>query len=397
MENQTERHEYSQDERRILEILATFENELNYKLQEEKRELKSIKYYEEAELKNIKFKNIFITIQKNENGNLSYHIYDKDGKEIITIGTDGKIKTIPGLEDYFKDSHFNIENEMKINDKEPGRLRGISEKMDKEEMQNELREQKENENQANLGIEESIIEQGNELGLNPIRKITDTTLSEKIPEIFEPGKDNYIGFSKEENKYAIATEKNGRMNRNEHIEQAIPTMKTILSIDEKGEKIERKVPHALMKTDKSNKEIALIIDEYGYIDIETVDVMPNAERIARRVRTDGEDSTGEQSYSSRREENVGGTEYNRKIARNVKNIENAQQEAGVNDNDITEDDYIPGTKKTWGELMNETGESLTKLVERYNEEMAKENSTSEDTVKRIEEDYGMLKTHGRIK
>ena len=184
MGNQTERHEYSQDERRILEILATFENELNYKLQEEKRELKSIKYYEEAELKNIKFKNIFITIQKNENGNLSYHIYDKDGKEIITIGTDGKIKTIPGLEDYFKDSHFNIENEMKINDKEPGRLRGISEKMDKEEMQNELREQKENENQANLGIEESIIEQGNELGLNPIRKITDTTLSEKIPEIF---------------------------------------------------------------------------------------------------------------------------------------------------------------------------------------------------------------------
>ena len=57
---------------------------------------------------------------------------------------------------------------------------------------------------------------------------------------------------------------------------------------------------------------------------------------------------------------------------------------------ITEEDYIPNTQKTWGELVDETGESLVKLVERYNREMQKPDAEPKKVVETIEADYGAI-------
>ena len=65
---------------------------------------------------------------------------------------------------------------------------------------------------------------------------------------------------------------------------------------------------------------------------------------------------------------------------------------------ITEEDYIPNTQMTWKELMEETGEALPQLVERYNRDMAKaEQSDSKSVVQSIIDDYEAVshepKTH----
>ena len=44
--------------------------------------------------------------------------------------------------------------------------------------------------------------------------------------------------------------------------------------------------------------------------------------------------------------------------------------------------------------MEETGESLPKLIERYNREMGKQDAKSEDVVETIENDYGNI-SHDR--
>ena len=69
----------------------------------------------------------------------------------------------------------------------------------------------------------------------------------------------------------------------------------------------------------------------------------------------------------------------------------AQKEADVTvDYNITPDDYIPNTETTWGKLMEETGESLPKLIKRYNGEISKEGADSKKVVEIIEYDYGIV-------
>ena len=56
-------------------------------------------------------------------------------------------------------------------------------------------------------------------------------------------------------------------------------------------------------------------------------------------------------------------------------------------NQISETDYIPNTDTTWKELMEETGESLPDLINRYNDDMSNEESQkSEDWIKKVKED-----------
>ena len=62
------------------------------------------------------------------------------------------------------------------------------------------------------------------------------------------------------------------------------------------------------------------------------------------------------------------------------------------ENQISEEDYIPNTEMTWKNLMEETGESLPTLIERYNRDMAKaEGQTdSKSVVQNIIDDYQMV-------
>ena len=43
------------------------------------------------------------------------------------------------------------------------------------------------------------------------------------------------------------------------------------------------------------------------------------------------------------------------------------EDVNIRQYDITEKDYIPNTKTTWGELMEETGEPIETLITRYKE------------------------------
>ena len=143
-----------------------------------------------------------------------------------------------------------------------------------------------------------------------------------------------------------------------------------------------------------NKEIAVTEEEgdnfYKKVEIETVDVLPCQERIARQVREDEQEMEEEETLVLRREFETQGKQYKHDIAHQVEEIEQAQRDENETvDYDITPDDYIPNTEMTWGELMESTGDSLPKLIERYNRDMkGKSPEESEKVVEEIEADYG---------
>ena len=65
-----------------------------------------------------------------------------------------------------------------------------------------------------------------------------------------------------------------------------------MSIEEKGKTVEKKVPHALMKTNNPKKEMSITIGQYGYIEAGTVDRLPCDRRIEMQVQETGETSAG---------------------------------------------------------------------------------------------------------
>ena len=239
-------------------------------------------------------------------------------------------------------------------------------------------------------IKKDLEEQGEDLEISNYRKIKDKNVAERMPQVFGNSEENGIAYSNKLNRFVMLTKVNGKFKINDNVEPAQTAWKTIISIDENGESIEKRVPHALMETSNDKQEIAITYGPYGEIDIETVEVLPCDERIARGVRMQGEDATQEESYQIRNEFETEGTEYSHELAHQVNEVENAQRDSGQVDMNITEEDYIPNTQKTWGELVDETGESLVKLVERYNREMQKPDAESKKVVEIIEADYGAI-------
>lgn len=407
-ENKTEQYTFGADEKETLQAIATVEASVGQHIQEKnQRELVSTKYYSEFVIntKNgpVTLNNVFITAERNKEGELSYHfrwvIKDKNGEQSIeenlAIDENGEIYVSKGLKDYLGDVQIDIEELMAENDDvKKGRLKGVSEKAEPEEMKKPLKgttksKEGEEQDEETEEIEEDLEEQGEDLRISKYRKIKDTHLDERMPDVFGNGAENGVAFSNKLNRFVIISKVNGKYQINENVEPARMTWKSIISIDPNGESVERKVPHALMKTNRSDKEIAVTIGQYGEVDIETVDVLPCQERIAREVRSDGEGADKQESLEIRNEFKQEGKEYKHDIAHQVQDIEQAQKDANQTvDYDITPDDYIPNTEITWGELMEDTGESLPKLIERYNREMANEGADSKDVVNTIEQDYG---------
>jgi len=128
-----------------------------------------------------------------------------------------------------------------------------------------------------------------------------------MPEAFENTTENGVAFSNKLNRFVIISKINGRYQINEKIEPARITWKTIISIDADGNKIEKKVPHSLMRLpDNPEKEIAVTLDQYGDPDIETVKVLSGQQRVARAVRTENEDQIEEENRETTRDiENEG--------------------------------------------------------------------------------------------
>ena len=401
--NKTQQYTFEEDEKETLEILASFENEFEAKMQEKNIELEEVKFYEKFVIKAGEIPGVFITKEKDIKGNVSYHVYYQSPEnEILLIDNKGNVQINSEWREVIGD--IDLEKEISKNDIQLDTLKGISKKeADSQEIKKYLKnieddeEPEEEIDEKNQSIEEDLKEQGEDLKISKYKKVKDNYINQRMPEVFENGTENGIAFSNKLNRFVIISKVNGQYQLNKNIEPAQITWKTIISIDENGKKVERKVPHSLMRvTNNQEKEIAVTLDEYGDVDIESVNVLPCQERVARAVRTEGEGLEGEESLEIRNEFNSKGKQYPHDIAHNVQEIEQAQRDENKTvDYDITEDDYIPNTETTWRELIQETGESLPKLIERYNREMSKAGTESKDVVKTIEDDYGNIKHEHR--
>lgn len=405
-ENRSLQYTYGPDEKEILEKLAIVEASVGEYINTKQRELVATKYFEEFIVNNkngepITLRNVFITAEKNEEGKISYHFRwiaenekgEKSIEEKIIVDEEGKVFAIEGLKGQL--GEIDLEELMQDNEKVPGRLRGISENdtqnmVEKTKNEQEGNEEAEKESQE---INQDLNAQGQDLQLVNISKIKDTTLTQKMPEIFDKSNQLAYAYSNTLHKFVIIEKEEEHWKIKDNIKPAKSTWKTVISIGENGDKIEKKVPTALMKTNRSDREIALTIGQYGKIELETVEVLPCQARIARGIRQEGEGLEGQESKQVRDDFKEGGKEYAHNLAHQVERIEDTQKEnEEAVTNPITETDYIPKTDTTWGDLMQETGESLPKLVERYNNELAKSDGKEEpqSIIQRIIEDYRMV-------
>lgn len=429
-ENKSVQYTFGPEEKETLQKIATVEVSVGQHLQNQ-RELAATRYYSEFVINTKKgpvtLNNVFITAERDQDGKMSYHFRwireNKKGEQTIEenmiVDENGKVYTAEGLKDYLGDAEIDIKDLFAENDIEKGRLKGISEKAEHEEILkskgNERQKGKEQEGQGEQGdetkeIEEDLREQGQDLELINVRKIKDLHVAERMPEVFGDSDEHAQAYSRKLGKFVMLEKKDGQVNGennhkgqwqlNDKVEPAQTTCKTIISIDENGEKIERKVPYALMKTNRSDKEIAVTMGQYGERNIETVDVLPCQERIARGVREENEGLEKEETASIRRDFQTQGKDYTHNLAHQVKEVEKLQKETNqVECNQITESNYIPNTDTTWGELMEETGESLPKLVERFNKDMEQSGGKGEpkSIIQRIIDDYKMFSHEHTIK
>ena len=405
--NKTEQYTFAPEEKEILQKLNVVEASVNAQNIQEKnqRELIATKYYSEfvinTEKGPITLKNVFITAEQDQNGKTSYHFRwineNEKGEQIIeeclSIDGDGKVHTEGDLAKYLGEE-LDIEELMKSNDLEIGRLKGVSEKISKVEKD----EQTNDKGDESQEIDQDLKEQGQDLGLINVREIKDIqNIKERMPEAFGNSDEHAQGYSQTLGKFVMIEKvqdgEKSKWQLNEKVEPSQPTRRKIISIDEKGENIEKEVPYALMKTNRSDKEIAVTYGQYGTVNIQTVDVLPCQERVARQVREQGEDGNGQEDAEIRREFKAGGKEYTHDLAHQVEEIEEMKEDVNQKPVDqISEDDYIPNTDTTWKELMEETGESLPTLIERYDRDMTKggEKADSKSVVQNIIDDYDMI-------
>ena len=328
-------------------------------------ELIETRFYSEFEIETsvgtVPLKNVFITIERNKEGDIQYHFNwlkrDKeDGtlylEQEFVLNQDGTldIKDIDdiekgSLEDLLKLAHIDVESLIERNDKEKGRLAAVAkeETGDKKAEKDGAKEEKgktenESEDKEQEEAEEDLKEQGQDLKLSKFRKIKDKNLQERMPETFSKNADYAIAYSSTLGSFVVLeareeSDPSGKTRRswkvNENIKTTGTNYRSIISVSENGDKVERKVPRALLKTNRSDKEIAITMEakDYGDLNIETVDVMPCQERVARQVRADGEGAEKQEKFHTKQEFENGGKTREHEIAHGTQKIEKDMEEA----------------------------------------------------------------------
>ena len=410
MKNKEQEASLGIEEEEILNKMDIVEASVRQKIQEmDQRELEVTKFYSEFVIstKNgpVTLKNVYITQEKDQTGNISYHFRwinerkngNKTIDEHIVIDENRGSYASEELKDYIDGLKINMNGLMKENgDNERTRLIAKSEKLKKEEMEKIVKEnnnnmQKEEKNEEKIGKD---IGGDENLQIDYYRQIKDDNLDEQIKKDFSGYEEKGIAYSKTKNAFIMVGKKDGKFQMVDGFEPAQPTFRTVMSIDEKGEKVEKKVPHALMKTSNSQKEMSITIGQYGYIETGTVDRLPCNERVEMQVREEGETEIDRTSPQLRRAIRTQGTEavhnwvheheeqnknMNAKDSRNedlVDEIENG----GKHLDDNKENDYIPGTNKTWRQFANECGYRGEGSIEHAQEifEKERENPKNED-------------------
>lgn len=413
------------------EIDLNFEKKLNdvsesvkQTIQENDKKLIETRYYKEFVLNTkqgqLVLNDVFITLERNKEGDMEYHFrWAKENEqgemtieEKMMADKDGNVYSIEALRGYFESTTLDMDTVLSKNDKERGRLRAIAEEKEENKKGKKEEEAKEpqNEEQEEKKAKEDLKKDDKDIEISKFRKIKDNHLQERMPNVFDNNSEYAIAYSTTLGSFVVLEAKegideNGKLSKqwkvNENVQTAGANYRSIISISENGDKVERKVPYALLRTNRADKEIAITLEaqNYGELDIETVDVMPCQERVSRQVRTQGDGIEKQETLETRREFEKSGTQdgVNKKaheIAHGFESAEEDQKEDGeaVDPSVIDANTSIPDSDMTWGELSEETGENILKLVERYNREKAEiqekgEKPESENIIQIIINDY----------
>lgn len=413
------------------EIDLNFEKKLNdvsesvkQTIQENDKELIETRYYKEFVLNTkqgqLVLNDVFITLERNKEGDMEYHFrWAKENEqgemtieEKMMADKDGNVYSIEALRGYFESTTLDMDTVLSKNDKERGRLRAISEEQEENKKGKKEEETKEpqNEEQEENKAKENLKKDDKDIEISKFRKIKDNHLQERMPNVFDNNSEYAIAYSTTLGSFVVLEAKegideNGKLSKqwkvNENVQTAGANYRSIISISENGDKVERKVPYAILRTNRADKEIAITLEaqNYGELDIETVDVMPCQERVSRQVRTQGDGIEKQETLETKREFEKAGTQdgVNKKaheIAHGFENAEEDQKEEGeaVDPSVIDANTPIPDLDMTWGELSEKTGENILKLIERYNREKAEiqekgEKPESENIIQIIINDY----------
>ena len=287
MEKEKKISTFTANEKETMEKMDKFESSMKESLAEGER-ISSIEYYEKLKIKDGLEINSDIYIAKitNDDGTEKVGIYAKDSNNLLGyVNEEGHIEFIDPLlrslevEMTLEDlKELNIENiRAKSEELTPEELEEYIEKQKegKEKEEKDEKEDKDSEEKDEQEANEELMEnEGQDLGITYYKKIKDPRLQLEFPE---------LKGEKDENGIRIADE----------IKPAKPTMRSVISIDENGDKVERKSPHALMKTNRKDIEMSITIDTYGYIELGKVRVTPCNERVERPVRVQSKTNTPE--------------------------------------------------------------------------------------------------------
>lgn len=286
---------FTANEKETMEKMDQFESNMRQNL-EKGEKISSIEYYEKLKIKDGLEKNSDIYIAKiaNEDGTERVGIYAKDSDNLLGyVNEEGHIEFIDPLlrsleiEITLEDlKELNIENiRAKSEELTPKELEEYIEKQkednveDKKDEKDEKDSEEKDEKEAN---EELMENEGQDLEITYYKKIKDPKLQSEFPEL--KGKKLGLAYSSKLGQYIITEKDENGIKIADDIKPAKPTMRSVISIGESGDKVERKSPHALMKTSRKDIEMSINIDTYGYIELGKVRVTPCNERVERPVK-----------------------------------------------------------------------------------------------------------------
>lgn len=300
-------------------------------IRESNRQLIGTRYYKKFTVPTghfpFDFKNLFITIEQDENGNITYHfriLNDKEGRldERLVVEQDGKVYTIKELEEIFGNIQMDMNSLIKDNDIEQGKLKGTSYKATTEQAKKLLggkdEESQENSNdEQSQKIEADLAEQGKEVKIGRHKGIKDDQISKIMPEAFDQNTEYEIAEDRTTGRCIIVSKnQEGKYQINENIEPGRMTTKKVLSMGPDAIENESEIPDQLM-TVKGNprQEVAASIDDWGELYIETVHVTPDQIRIGSSVQMENQ---GHEAQTTRAVRNQiaeqGGPEFLDEIA-----------------------------------------------------------------------------------
>ena len=298
MEEEKKISTFTANEKETMEKMDQFESNMRQNL-EKGEKISSIEYYEKLKIKDGLEINSDIYIAKiaNEDGTERVGIYAKDSDNLLGyVNEEGHIEFIDPLlrsleiEITLEDlKELNIENiRAKSEELTPKELEEYIEKQkednveDKKDEKDEKDEKDSDEKDEKEVNEELMENEGQDLGITYYKKIKDPKLQSEFPEL--KGKKLGLAYSSKLGQYIITEKDENGIKIADEIKPAKPTMRSVISIGESGDTVERKSPHALMKTSRKDIEMSINIDTYGYIELGKVRVTPCNERVERPVK-----------------------------------------------------------------------------------------------------------------